>query len=45
MKIRASINVLINTIIIVSLLLLGCVSIVLSFISFHGRGEKEIETY
>ena len=45
MKLRASINVKINTIIILSLLLLGGVSILLSYVSFHRRGIQEIDTY
>ncbi len=45
MKFRASINVKINTIIIVSLLLLGCVSIIMSYLTFNRRGIQEIESY
>ncbi len=45
MKIRASINVKINTILICSLLLLGAAAIFMSFISINKRGSQEIETY
>ena len=45
MKVKASINIKINSIIIISLLVLGAVSIGSSYLSFKKRGQLEIETY
>jgi methyl-accepting chemotaxis protein len=45
MKIKASINVKINSIIILSLMLMGVVTIILSYVSLNKRGLEEVTTY
>jgi methyl-accepting chemotaxis protein len=45
MKIKASINLKINSIIILSLMLMGIVTIVLSYVSLNKRGLEEVTTY
>ncbi len=45
MKIKASINVKINSIIILSLIIMGIVTIIISYFSLNKRGLEEITTY